>query len=79
MLEIKAKVKCESVLLTPHAEQVHFRAVYSNDKDSENYSYSQATPLMEVSMTITNPDARGCFVPGDEYVLTFSPSIPIIS
>jgi hypothetical protein len=51
--------------------QVNLSAVYSDDKSSENYSYSKATPSANLSMTITNPDAVEFFEPGAEYVLTF--------
>jgi hypothetical protein len=51
--------------------QVNLSAVYSSDPESENYSYSKATPTANLSMTITNPEAIEFFEPNAEYVLTF--------
>jgi hypothetical protein len=53
------------------SEQVTLSAVWSDDKNSENYSYSQATPNATLNMYISNPQAFGFFEEGAEYVLTF--------
>lgn len=54
-----------------HGETVTLSAVHSNDPNSENYTYSQATPAANLNMYISNPGAFDVFQPGDEYVLTF--------
>lgn len=51
--------------------QVKLRAVYSSDKSSPNYSWSQATPCGEISLTITNPAAYEQFAPRKQFYLTF--------
>jgi O-acetylhomoserine/O-acetylserine sulfhydrylase-like pyridoxal-dependent enzyme len=38
---------------------VLLQPVYSDKKDSPNYSWSQATPSGELKMTITNPTGSG--------------------
>jgi hypothetical protein len=53
------------------SEQVTLSAVYSSDPNSENYSYSQATPNANLSMYISNPEAFDFFQEGDEIVVTF--------
>jgi hypothetical protein len=72
---IKARLICESILKTEYAEIVKLRAVYSDDKKSPNYSFSQATPSAEMTMTVSNQAAWGAFVPGAQYDLTFEPTV----
>lgn len=78
--QIKAKLKVSAVTgqnwgsSDPDqktAETIDLYAVYSPDKDSENYTYSQYTPNAHLNIVVTNPDAFGFFVPGAEYVVTF--------
>lgn len=45
-------------------KRVELSPVYSSDKSSPNYSWSQATPSGKMEMTITNPGAFGQFKPG---------------
>lgn len=70
---IQAKVKCISVSRYEACESVLLSPVYSSDKSSPNYSWSQATPSGEVKLTITNPAAFGQFEPGKEYLIPFQP------
>lgn len=56
---------------TKVSEQVTMAAVYSNEPGSENYSYSQATPSLQLAMYINNPDAFDFFEEGAQYILTF--------
>jgi hypothetical protein len=53
------------------SEYVTLGAVYSSDPNSENYSYSQATPNASLTMGISNAEAFDFFEEGSEYVLTF--------
>lgn len=68
-MNIKAKMKCESVLKTEFGEEVKLTAVSSGSE--ENKTFSKYTPSANHSMTITNPDALGAFAPGKSYYLTF--------
>jgi hypothetical protein len=56
------------------SEVVHLYAVYTSDPSSPNYSFSQATPGADMTMTISNPDAFGAFEQGKEYDLLFTPT-----
>ena len=51
--------------------QVFLSPVYSSDKNSPNYSWSQYTPSGKLEMTITNPAAYEQFVPGKAFLMTF--------
>jgi hypothetical protein len=69
---MRAKMLCTSVTdYGPSNEQVTLQAVYSSDKNSENYAWSQASPSASVNISISNPGARGHFRPGKEYFVDF--------
>jgi hypothetical protein len=57
-------------------KQVKLKAVYSNNPDSPNYSFSKATPSADLSMFISNPEAFAYFEGGGEYLLTFEKVVP---
>lgn len=56
----------------PQNVTVRLDAVYSDDKASENYSFSEATPSAQVVMTISNPDAFQAFELNKEYYVDFT-------
>lgn len=70
-MTVTAMFSVESVQDFGTHRQVKLRAVYSPDKSSPNYSWSQATPCGEMSMTITNPAAYQQFAPGKQFHMTF--------
>ncbi|MDE1905009.1 MAG: hypothetical protein KGH75_00980 [Rhodospirillales bacterium] len=78
-MTICARLACWSVIEMPEGgerksyELIGLRAVYSSDPSSPNYSFSQATPCADFSMTITNPAAFGAFLKGKEYDVLLSP------
>jgi hypothetical protein len=49
------------------------RRVYSADKESPNYTYSQATPQASMRLVITNPEAFEQFEPLKIYDVVFTP------
>lgn len=53
-------------------EQIILKAVYTDDPDDPNFSYSQATPSAELTMMITNPEAFGYLEPGAVYNVEIS-------
>ncbi|MEI6561104.1 MAG: hypothetical protein WCO68_03355 [Verrucomicrobiota bacterium] len=71
MNTIRAKVLCVDVDAKPGYENVTFQAVY-DDGGNENKSFSEATPSLGLSMTISNPAALGSFKAGNSYYLDFS-------
>lgn len=73
---IRAKIKIHNV--TAHGEpktgeQISAGAVYSEDKTTENYSFSVATPSLNLQMFISNPGAFNQLIAGKEYYLDFIP------
>lgn len=67
-------MKVDNVEVYPNGESISLSAVYSEDKTSENYSYSVATPSAQLKMFIANPSAFGAFELGGEYIVDFSPA-----
>jgi hypothetical protein len=81
MPTIKAKVRVHNVSEnhfgpenSKSGERVQMSPVYSDDPQSENYSFSQATPSGAIELNITNPDAFGFFEVNKEYVVDFTPA-----
>ena len=68
---VTAKFKVHQVSDFGGYRQVHLSPVYSPDKSSANYSWSQATPSGKLEMTITNPAAYEQFEVGKTFLMTF--------
>lgn len=84
-MQINARFYCESVTQigapiygeangAMMAEKIVLRAILSTDKESPNYSYSEATPQAAVELLITNKAAWGAFKPGHMYDAAFTPT-----
>ena len=58
-------------------QNVTLNAVYSSDPDSENYSFSKATPVGQITLGITNPDAFDTFASGGEFIVDFTPALRV--
>ena len=73
-MNVAAKMKCKSVTIFDGegGREIKLSAVYSDDKESPNFSWSKYTPQGELSMRITNPAAYEQFEPGKSYLLTFA-------
>jgi hypothetical protein len=75
-MNIRAKFLCVSATLQNHvgtddAELVKLSAVYSENNTEDN-SFSAATPSASAELLITNPDAIGVFAPGKHYYADFT-------
>jgi hypothetical protein len=70
---VTAKLRCHHISDNGSSRTVHLSPVYSSDPASPNYSWSQATPSGQFTMSITNPAAYERFVENGEYMVTFSP------
>ncbi len=68
---VTAKFKVQQVNDYGGYRQVFLSPVYSSDKTSPNYSWSQATPSGKLEMTITNPGAYEQFAVGKTFFMTF--------
>jgi hypothetical protein len=66
------KALCQLVGGRGKRREVFLNAVYSDDKASSSYSFSQYTPQASFQMVITNPAALEQFEPGKTYDLVFT-------
>lgn len=57
-------------------EDVVLEAVYSDDPEDPNFTYSEATPQGSLTLTITNKDAFGFFEPGADYNIEIRKHVP---
>jgi hypothetical protein len=77
-MNVRCKVICGAVTQDKHEdgtvyrENVSFSGVYSDDPNSENKWFCQATPCLTITQSIDNPSAFGAFVPGKEYYVDFT-------
>lgn len=69
---ITARLVVDKVTKQTGQETVELRAVYSDDKNSANYSFSKYTPVANFSMLVTNEAIFGAFEPGDVFELGFT-------
>jgi len=69
MKKLRAKFSCYEV----KDDMVKLSAVYgTDDKDNEeNNQFAEATPYAELSMLISNPNAKDFFSVGKNYYLDF--------
>ncbi len=65
---VRAKMRCQSVVVNGENEQVSLHPVY----DEQNKSWSKWTPAGSVSLTINNPDAQGKFKADEIYYVDFT-------
>lgn len=65
-------VTVQTVLDAGSYKTVTLVPVYSSDKESPNYSWSQYTPSGKIELSITNPAAYEQFAPGKKFLLTFT-------
>jgi len=54
--------------------EVELNAVYGGSTNAEDNSYSAATPLGKITMTITNPDAVAKLPIGGVFYVDFTPA-----
>lgn len=73
-VHMRAKLKLVSISKTEYAEDLVFDAVYSGDKNSEDNTFSAATPSASLKMSITNKALWGTFAPGQKFYVDFNPA-----
>lgn len=71
-MNMRAKLQIESVTKTTYNEKLKFHAVYSGDKNSEDNTFSEATPSASLEMDITNKSLHGQFKPGQKFYVDFT-------
>lgn len=72
---MRAKFSVRQITKYDHLTQtdVKLSPVYSDDPESENKKFWDATPSGELTMRINNPAAADFFELGREYYLDFTP------
>lgn len=75
MPKIRGKFKVDSVVRTEWSEKVKLSAVYGGEKNSEDNTYSAATPTGSIEMEITNKSLWGNIDPGRKFYVDFTPAI----
>lgn len=73
-MKMRAKLQIESVTKTDYAEELKFHAVYGGDKNSEDNTFSEATPSASLTMQITNKALHGQFKEGQKFYVDFTPA-----
>ena len=69
-----AKFFCSSVKVYSETEEVILGAVYSDDPANPNHQWSKWTPSGILNINISNPDAQGQFIEGQEYMIRIEPA-----
>lgn len=65
---LRAKFRLYQVAQREGTQEFEFHAVYGKD-GSDNASWSKATPVGKLTMTVTNEAAWGMFEPGTDVYL----------
>lgn len=71
---MRAKFNCTKVVDTSYGQEVSLWAVYGGEKNSEDNQFSQATPSGQITMVVSNPNAKGFLQEGKQYYLDFTPA-----
>jgi len=69
---VKARMRCTSVTDFGNCKNVRLDAVYSDDPNDPNYTFSQASPSGSFELSISNPAAFAAFEPGKTYDIDIS-------
>lgn len=75
-MNIRAKLRVETVTKSEYAETVVLNAVYGGDKNSEDNTFSEATPSAKFEMTVSNKAVHGFFKPGQKFYVDFTECQP---
>ncbi len=73
-MKIRAKIQISSAFPTQDnkSEQVTAHAVYGNSTNAEDNTFSAATPSLNLTMWISNPQAVGQLKQGKKYYIDFT-------
>ncbi len=69
---MRAKLQLNSVKKTTYSEELEFSAVYGGEKNSEDNTFSEATPSATLTMSVTNKALHGKFTPGQKFYVDFT-------
>ena len=74
--QFRAKIAINEVKKTAWAETIVASPVYSGDKNSEDNTFSSATPSGNIELCVSNKDLWGKINPGDVFYVDFTPVAP---
>lgn len=74
MSKMRAKMWIESITKTEWHEELKLQAVFGNSTNKEDNTYSEATPRATLTMSVTNKELWGKFIPGQKFYLDFTPA-----
>lgn len=69
-----ARVRAKFMCSGKEGTTIFLHTVYSDDIQSEDGRFTQATPWGELRINVDNPNAAIVFEPGKQYYLDFSPA-----
>lgn len=72
MEKVRAKFYVSKIENQTYGELVVMNAVYSSKNNKEDNQFSEATPSGQLTMTISNPLAKGFLQAGKSYYLDFT-------
>lgn len=72
MEKVRAKFYVSKIENQTYGELVVMNAVYSSKNNKEDNQFSEATPSGQLTMTISNPTAKGFLQEGMSYYLDFT-------
>ena len=76
-MKIRAKMTVSEITRTAYGtERAKLNAVYSTNNNSEDNTYSKATPSASLEISIDNPAAQGILIPGKSFYIDFIPVEP---
>lgn len=73
MVQMRAKMKVESVTRTQYGETLKLSAVYGGSTNAEDNTFASATPSATLEMQISNKNLHGKHSPGDTFYVDFTP------
>lgn len=71
---IIARFRCDQAEATEQNDNIRLQAAYSSVPGTPNHQWSKWTPSGSMSLSITNPPARGMFEVGEEYDIIVRPA-----
>lgn len=72
-MPIQARMKVDTILTSVYGREVKMSVVTNGGEDDPNKSFANFTPVGELRLVITNPDAKDEFEVGKEYDISFAP------
>lgn len=73
-MKVRAKLQCNAAIPVTGGTTYYFHAVYSNEPNSENKAFTDATPSANLTIHVADTaPAAGRFEQGQSYYVDFTP------